>query len=248
MRKLEVLWLTRVCFVLRRSWVDVQLEKLKRTQMPSWKKDRSVTGDSVTGGNQAWRHASSPADVDRGGAAEKMRGPAAPRLVKKKTRRSRSPWYPRKKPFFSKDTVNPEYFVRTQFSYPGLSDLSYAWNFRTVADRCGFSDLLCTLHVHYIFVWKPPRTKCTKITCIRNILDLQYHGDRRVQFFLDQARRRRPTHFLRSATLDHPLTVQWHDLDRSSASRSAPRVKFVRASAWTHALGPSHTTSSFGLT
>ena len=34
------------------------------------------------------------------------------------------------------NTVNPEYFVRTQFSYPGLSDLSYAWNFRTVADRC----------------------------------------------------------------------------------------------------------------
>ena len=24
------------------------------------------------------------------------------------------------------NTVNPEYFVRTQFSYPGLSDLSYA--------------------------------------------------------------------------------------------------------------------------
>ena len=28
-----------------------------------------------------------------------------------------------------KNTVNLEYFVRTQFSYPGLSDLSYAGNF-----------------------------------------------------------------------------------------------------------------------
>ena len=59
-------------------------------------------------------------------------------------------------------TVNPEYFVRTQFSYPGLSDLSYAWNFRTVADCCGFSDLRCTFRMHFIFVQKPPRTKYTK--------------------------------------------------------------------------------------
>ena len=73
-----------------------------------------------------------------------------------------------------RSTVNPEYFVCTQFSYPGLSDLSYAWNFRTVADRCGYSDLLCTFHMHSIFVRKPLRTKYTKITCIRNILDLQY--------------------------------------------------------------------------
>ena len=71
-------------------------------------------------------------------------------------------------------TVNPEYFVRTQFSYPGLSDLSYAWNFRTVAERCGLSDLLCTFRMYFIFVRKPPRTKHTKITCIRSILDLQY--------------------------------------------------------------------------
>ena len=71
-------------------------------------------------------------------------------------------------------TVNPEYFVRTQFSYPGLSDLSYAWNFHIVADRCGFSDLLCTFRMHFIFVRKPARTKYTKITCLRNILDLQY--------------------------------------------------------------------------
>ena len=71
-------------------------------------------------------------------------------------------------------TVNPEYFVRTQFSCPGLSDPSYAWNFRTVADRCGFSDLLCTFRLHFIFARKPPCTKYTKITCIRNILDLQY--------------------------------------------------------------------------
>ena len=71
------------------------------------------------------------------------------------------------------NTVNPEYFVRTQFSYPWLSNLSYAWNFRTVADRCGFSDLLCTFRIHFIFVQKPPCTKYTKITCIRNILDLQ---------------------------------------------------------------------------
>ena len=36
---------------------------------------------------------------------------------------------------------------------------------------------------------------------------LGYHGDLRVQIFLDQARRGRPTHFLRGATLDPPLTV-----------------------------------------
>ena len=72
------------------------------------------------------------------------------------------------------DTVNPEYFVHTQFSYPGLSDLSYAWNFRTVADRCRFSGMLCTFRMHFIFVRKAARTKYTKITCIRNILDLQY--------------------------------------------------------------------------
>ena len=71
-------------------------------------------------------------------------------------------------------TVNPEYFVRTQFSYPGLSNLSYAWNFRTVAGRCKFSDLLFNFCMHFIFVRKPPRTKYTKITYIQNILDLQY--------------------------------------------------------------------------
>ena len=77
-------------------------------------------------------------------------------------------------PYLNVDTVNPEYFVRTQFSYPGLSDLSYTWNFRTVADRCWFSGMLCTLRMHFIFVRKAPCTKYTKITCIRNILDLQY--------------------------------------------------------------------------
>ena len=39
-----------------------------------------------------------------------------------------------------------------------------------------------------------------------------YHGDLRVQIFLDQARRGRPTHFLRGATLHPPLTVVlFHD-------------------------------------
>ena len=71
-------------------------------------------------------------------------------------------------------TVNPEYFIRTQFSYPGLPELSYAWNFRTVADRCKFSDLPCTFRMHFTFVRKPPRTNYRKITCIRNILNLQY--------------------------------------------------------------------------
>ena len=47
-------------------------------------------------------------------------------------------------------TVNPEYIVRTQFSYPGL--FLYACYLRTVADRCGFSDLLCTFRMHFIFV------------------------------------------------------------------------------------------------
>ena len=35
-----------------------------------------------------------------------------------------------------------------------------------------------------------------------NLLFSRYHGDLRVQIFLDQARRGRPTHFLRGATLD----------------------------------------------
>ena len=81
------------------------------------------------------------------------------------------------------NTVNPEYFVRTQFSYPGPSDLSYAWNFRTVADRCGFSDLLCTFHMHFIFLRKPQCTKYTKITCTRIILDLQQVLELKRSFF-----------------------------------------------------------------
>ena len=48
--------------------------------------------------------------------------------------------------------------------------------FRTVADRCGFSALLCTFCICLIFVRKPPRTKYTKITCIRNFLNLQHEG------------------------------------------------------------------------
>ena len=72
------------------------------------------------------------------------------------------------------NAVNPEYSVRTQFLYPGLSDLSHAWNFLTVADCCGFSDLPCTFRMHFIFVRKPSHTKYTKLTCIRNIVDLQY--------------------------------------------------------------------------
>ena len=63
-------------------------------------------------------------------------------------------------------TVNLEYFVRTQFSYPGLSGLSYAWNFRTVADCCGFSDLLCTFRMHFSFVRKLPRSKYSGFTVV----------------------------------------------------------------------------------
>ena len=37
------------------------------------------------------------------------------------------------------------------------------------------SDLLCTFHRHFIFVPKSSRAKYAKITCIRNILDLQYY-------------------------------------------------------------------------
>ena len=97
---------------------------------------------------------------------------------KKKKKNTQHPWFSfffgaGRRNFALTNTVNPEYFVRTQFSYPGLSDLSYTWNFRTVADRCGFSDLRCTFRMHFIFVQKPPRTKYTKITCLRNILDLQ---------------------------------------------------------------------------
>ena len=49
-----------------------------------------------------------------------------------------------------------------------------------------------------------------------NLLFSRYHGHLRVQIFLDQAGRGRPTHFLRGATLDPPLTVRptrfYHDL------------------------------------
>ena len=55
----------------------------------------------------------------------------------------------------------------------GTSDLSYAWNFCTAADRCRFSDLLWNFSTHFMFVRKPP-TKYMEIKCIRNILDLQY--------------------------------------------------------------------------
>ena len=47
-------------------------------------------------------------------------------------------------------TVNPEYFERTQFSYPGLADLLYAWNFRTVADRSADS-LTCFVPSHAFY-------------------------------------------------------------------------------------------------
>ena len=53
-------------------------------------------------------------------------------------------------------------FVRMNFSY------------RKIFDRCRFSGMLCTFRMHFIFVRKAARTKYTKITCIRNILDLQY--------------------------------------------------------------------------
>ena len=38
------------------------------------------------------------------------------------------------------------------FHMLGTSHLSYAWNFRTAADRCGFSDLLWIFRMHFIFV------------------------------------------------------------------------------------------------
>ena len=38
---------------------------------------------------------------------------------------------------------------------------------------------------------------------------MREHGDLRVQIFLDQARRGRPAHFLRGATLHPPLTVYY---------------------------------------
>ena len=57
------------------------------------------------------------------------------------------------------NTVNPEYFACTKFSYPWDPDLSYAWNFRTAADGCWFSDLLSIFSMHFIFVRKLPCTK-----------------------------------------------------------------------------------------
>ena len=68
-------------------------------------------------------------------------------------------------------TVNPEYFVGTQFSYPGLSDLSYTWNFRTAADRCRISDLLCTFRMHFIFV-----TEAAAYEIYENKMHTKYSG------------------------------------------------------------------------
>ena len=43
------------------------------------------------------------------------------------------------------------------------TDLSYAWNFRTAANRCGFSGLLWMFCAHFIFARKPLRMNYTKI-------------------------------------------------------------------------------------
>ena len=71
-------------------------------------------------------------------------------------------------------TVNPEYFVRTKFSYAGnlrpfpTHEISVhsCWPLRILW-------LASTFSRHFIFEGKPPCTKSTKIKCIRNILDTQ---------------------------------------------------------------------------
>ena len=68
-------------------------------------------------------------------------------------------------------TVNPEYFVRTKFSYVG--DL---WPFVFMKFPYSRWSLMRMkrshrIRTHEIFVRKPPRTKYTKIKRIRNILD-----------------------------------------------------------------------------
>ena len=52
------------------------------------------------------------------------------------------------------------------------SDLSYPLNFCPAADRCGFSDLLGTFRMHFIFVREPPCANYMKVKCIRNHVDL----------------------------------------------------------------------------
>ena len=56
----------------------------------------------------------------------------------------------------------------------GTSDLSYAWNFHTVADSCKLSDLHFELLARMKFSYGTPHTKCTTTKCIRTILDWQY--------------------------------------------------------------------------
>ena len=73
-----------------------------------------------------------------------------------------------------------------------------------------------------------PQNQCARRTRNREINHCAltsffpgYHGDLRVQIFLDQARRGRPTQFLRGATLDPPLTVAW--TTRCACARDAPQ-------------------------
>ena len=67
-------------------------------------------------------------------------------------------------------------FRTHSISYPGLSDLSYAWNF--CYSRWPLRISWLGLHHSHAFYFRTeatvPRTKYTKITCIRKILDLQY--------------------------------------------------------------------------
>ena len=53
----------------------------------------------------------------------------------------------------------------------GTSDLSYAWNFRTIAECCGFYDLLWIFSMHYIF-----RTEAAAYKIDENKMRTKYSG------------------------------------------------------------------------
>ena len=64
--------------------------------------------------------------------------------------------------FFIIYTVNPEYFVRIQFSYPGLSTFRTHEIFVQALTAADSPGMLCTFRMHFYFVRKAARTKYTK--------------------------------------------------------------------------------------
>ena len=72
------------------------------------------------------------------------------------------------------NTVNPEYFACTEFSYAG--DLPPFVRMKFLYSRWPLRILWLALNFWHAFYFctEPPRTKYTKVKCMRKILDLQY--------------------------------------------------------------------------